>query len=423
MKTVKIGIIGLGTVGEATLKMLVRYRNLIRRRSSLKIEIAKVCDKDKNKKGIAEKLGVSFCLDPFSIIEDPSINVVVELIGGINPAYEYIISALKNKKHIVTANKALLAQYGSKIFSLAEKNKVNIGFEASVCGAIPLIRSIKEGLVGCEIKKIYGILNGTTNYILYKMSGENLEFRKALKDAQKKGFAEKDPSLDIKGVDTLHKLCILSYLCFCIWPEQNKIYTQGIQDISSLDILYADELSYSIKLLAVAKREKERLFLRVSPALIRKTHPLSQVESSFNAVWLDTYPAGELLFYGRGAGGASTSSAIISDLISVAEAPSFFPQEQKNIKIAKIDNLKSRYYIRFIAQDKPGVLAKISKILASFRISIASVTQKERRKGKFVPIVMLTHEAEEKDLRKAVAEIDKLDVIRPPTQLIPIEDI
>ncbi|RKY39612.1 MAG: homoserine dehydrogenase [Candidatus Omnitrophota bacterium] len=423
MKTVKIGIIGLGTVGEAVLKMLLRYRNLIQKRSSLKIEVVKVCDKDKNKRGITERLGVSFSEDPFSIIDNPHIDVVVELIGGIRPAYDYVIFALRKKKHIVTANKALLAQYGAEIFSLAEKKKVNIGFEASVCGAIPLLRSIKEGLIGCEIKKIYGILNGTTNYILYRMSEDSLEFREVLKEAQKKGFAEKDPSLDIKGVDTLHKLCILSYLCFGIWPDQSKIYTQGIQNISSLDILYAGELFYSIKLMAMARREKEGLFLRVSPALIRKTHPLSQVGSSFNAVWLDTYPAGELLFYGRGAGGFPTSSAIISDLINVAEAPPFFPKEQKNIKLAKIENLKSRYYIRFIAQDRPGVLAKISKILASFRISIASVTQKERRKGKFVPIVMLTHEAEEKDLRKAVAGIDKLDIIRPPTQLIPIEDI
>lgn len=419
----RVGIIGLGVVGEATVKTLIKYRNLIKKRTSIEIEIAKVCDKDKKKKKIADKFGLSFSSDPFSIIEDPQIDIVVELIGGINPAYEYITAAIKRRKSIVTANKALLAQYGEEIFSLAKRMKVNIGFEASVCGAIPLIRSIKQGLVGCEVKKLYGILNGTTNYILYKMRTENLEFNQALKEAQERGFAEKNPSLDIEGIDTLHKLCILSYLCFGIWPKQEDIYTQGIKDISYLDILYAEELSYRIKLLAIAKRSQKKLSLRVAPTLIRKDHPLSEVGSAFNAVWLDTYPAGEFLFYGKGAGGLPTSSAIISDLVGVEQEKGFFLQKEKKIEIEEISNLKTRYYIRFMAQDLPGVLAKISKILASFKISIASVTQKERRKGKIVPIVMLTHEAQEKDLREAIARIDKLDVIKPPTQVIHIEDV
>ena len=419
----RIGIIGLGVVGEATLKTLIKYKNLIKKRTSVEIEIAKVCDKDKRKKEIADKFGLFFSSNPFSIIEDPQIDTVVELIGGVTPAYEYITAAIKRRKNVVTANKALLAQYGEKIFSLAERMRVNIGFEASVCGAIPLIRSIRQGLVGCEVKKFYGILNGTTNYILHRMSTENLEFNQALKEAQEKGFAERNPSLDIEGIDTLHKLCILSYLCFGIWPKQENIYTQGIEKISYLDILYAEELSYRIKLLAIAKKNQRKLSLRVAPTLIRKEHPLSQVSSNFNAVWLDTYPAGELLFYGKGAGGFPTSSAIISDLVGVEQEKGFFLQKKEKIEIEKISNLKSRYYIRFMAQDLPGVLAKISKILASFKISIASVTQKERRKGKIVPIVMLTHEAEEKDLREAIARIDKLDVIKPPTQVIHIEDV
>ncbi len=419
----RIGIIGLGIVGEATLKTLIKYRSLIKKRTSVEIEIAQVCDKNKRKKEIADKFGLSFSSNPFSIIEDPQIDILVELIGGLTPAYEYITAAIKKGKSVVTANKALLAQYGEEIFSLAEKMKVNIGFEASVCGAIPLIRSIKQGLVGCEVKKLYGILNGTTNYILYKMHTENLEFNQALKEAQEKGFAERNPSLDIEGIDTLHKLCILSYLCFGIWPKQEDIYTQGIKGISYLDILYTEELSYRIKLLAIAKKNQKKLSLRVAPTLIRKNHPLSQVSSNFNAVWLDTYPAGELLFYGKGAGGFPTSSAVISDLAGVEQEKGFFLQKKEKIEIEKISNLKTRYYIRFMAQDLPGVLAKISKILASFKISIASVTQKERRKGKIVPIVMLTHEAEEKNLREAIARIDKLDVIKPPTQVIHIEDV
>jgi len=419
----RIGIIGLGVVGEATLKTLIKYKNLIKKRTSVEIEIAQVCDKNRRKKEIADKFGLSFSSNPFSIIENPQIDILVELIGGLTPAYEYITAAIKRRKNVVTANKALLAQYGEEIFSLAERMKVNIGFEASVCGAIPLIRSIRQGLVGCEVKKLYGILNGTTNYILHKMSTENLEFNQALKEAQEKGFAERNPSLDIEGIDTLHKLCILSYLCFGIWPKQEDIYTQGIKGISHLDILYAEELSYRIKLLAIAKKNQKKLFLRVAPTLIRKEHPLSQVSSNFNAVWLNTYPAGELLFYGKGAGGFPTSSAIISDLVGVEQEKGFFLQKKEKIEIERISNLKSRYYIRFMAQDLPGVLAKISKILASFKISIASVTQKERRKGKIVPIVMLTHEAKEKDLREAIARIDRLDVIKPPTQVIYIEDV
>ena len=419
----RIGIIGLGKVGEATVNSLKKYSSLIKKRTSLKIEIRGVCDKRRKKSKIAKKYHLFFTTDPFKLINDSKIDIIVELIGGIEAAKQIIEAALKNKKDVVTANKALLAEFGDKIFSLAYRKKRSVGFEASVCGAIPLIKSISEGLVGCEIRSIFGILNGTTNYILSKMSKERIDFSLALKEAKKKGFVEKNPSLDIEGIDTLHKLCILSYLCFGFWPNLKKIYTEGISKISLLDIIYAQELNYSIKLLAIAKKEGRFLDLRVHPTLVSEEHPLSEVSGSYNAVFLDTLPAGKLLFYGKGAGGEPTSSAIISDIVNLStfEKKSF--REKERVFLKNINNVKLRYYIRFMAQDRPGVLSKISKILASYNISIASVTQKERKRGRIVPIVMLTHEAKEESIRKAIYKIDNLDVIKRPSFIIRIEDI
>ncbi|MCD6228869.1 MAG: homoserine dehydrogenase [Candidatus Omnitrophica bacterium] len=419
----RIGILGLGVVGEAVVKTLLRYKHLIEKRTSLKIEVRKVCDIKKEKKKIVSRWNIPFTTDPYEVIEDSTIDIVVELIGGINPAKKYLLSALKKGKDIVTANKALLAQCGKEIFSTAAMLNRNIGFEASVCGAIPIIKSISEGLVSCQINKLYGILNGTTNYILYKMHKDKVKFKDALKEAQKKGFAERLPQLDLEGIDALHKLCILTYLSFGRWPPIGDIYVEGISQITPLDIVYAEELSYRIKLLAIAKKENKKLSLRVHPTLVRRDHPLCEVNYAFNAVWLDTYPAGQLLFYGEGAGGVPTSSAVVADIVGVSLGRCLPQIKKEDIQFEDINNLKTRYYIRFMACDKPGVLAKISKILASFKISIASVTQKERSRGQFVPIVMLTHEAREIDLKRALKKIDKLEIIYPPSQLIRIEDL
>ncbi|MCM8756682.1 MAG: homoserine dehydrogenase [Candidatus Omnitrophica bacterium] len=418
-----IGIIGLGTVGESTVRSLCKYSKLIEKRTSLNVVIRKVCDSDNSKRRVATKFSLPFTSNPYDIINDPTIDTVVELIGGVSPAKEYIIESLKKGKNVVTANKALLAQEGKELFNLSYKVGRNIGFEASVCAAIPLIRSISEGLVGCEVKKLYGILNGTTNYILSRMHKEGISFYTALKEAQNKGIAERIPNLDIDGIDTLHKLAILTYLCFDLWPSLKDISVEGISRISNLDILYAQELSYVIKLLAIAKREKNKLDLRVHPTLIPKEHPLSQVSSTFNGVWVEAEPAGELLFYGQGAGGMPTSSAVISDIVNTSFLHTQTLKETDKFNLENIKNLRMRYYIRFMAVDKPGVLAKISKILASLNISIASVTQKERKKGKFVPIVMITHEAKELDVRIALSKIDRLDVIQAPSQLIRIDEL
>lgn len=420
----KIGIIGLGTVGQATLKTLAKYRRLIERRTSLDIRVQKVCDIKQEKKKVVARTSIPFTTDPYEVINDPNIDIIVELIGGIHPAYQYVTSSLKKGKDVVTANKALLAQEGKAIFKLAHKLKCNVGVEASVCGAMPLIKSISEGLVSCEVKRLYGILNGTTNHILYQMYKEKIDFQDALKQAQERGIAETSPQLDIQGTDALHKLCILSYLCFGVWPKIKDVYVEGITRINPLDIQYAEELSYRIKLLAIAKKEKYHLSLRVHPTLIREEHPLAEVVSAFNGVWLDTYPAGRFLMYGEGAGGIPTSSSIISDIVNVSlRKNSFKIKEEKKTRLESINRLKTRYYIRFMALDKPGVLARVSKILASLNISIASVTQKERSKGNIVPIVMLTHDAIELNLRKALSRIDRLDLIKPPSQLIRIEDM
>jgi homoserine dehydrogenase len=423
MNIKRIGIIGLGTVGEAVLKSLIKYSSIISQRTSLKIEVRKTCDIDKSKRSIAGKLGFYFTKDPLELINDPQIDIIVELVGGIEPAKTFILESLKKGKDVVTANKALLATSGKEIFSLAERKNKCVGFEASVCGAIPIIKSISEGLIGCEVKTIYGILNGTTNYILYKMRKEQIDFNSALKETKERGLVERNSRLDIEGIDALHKLCILSYLCYGVWPSLKQVFTEGISRISLLDILYAEEMDYCIKLLAVAKKKEGQLDLRVHPTLVSLEHPLSHISLAYNAVYLNTLPAGELLFFGEGAGGVPTSSAVISDIVSIASGNKAFLRKESRIKIKNIKNVKSRYYIRFMAQDSPGVLADVSRILASFNISIASVSQKEQKEGKFVPVVIITHEAKEDSIRRAIIKIDSLKKVKKPSQIIRIEDL
>lgn len=419
----KIGIIGLGTVGEATMRFLKKNAALISRRKDLDLEIKGVCDARKEKEAAAKSLGIKFTTDAYDLINDHEIDVIVELIGGIEPAKSFILAAIKNKKHVVTANKALLSQHGAEIFNYALENNVAVGFEASVCGAIPLIEAVSRGLVSCEIKKIEGILNGTTNYILHRMTEEKIDFAFALKEAQKKGFAERNPTFDIEGIDTRHKLCILAYLCFGVWPKHDKVYTQGITKISLQDILFAEELGYRIKLLAIAKKEDHKIDLRVHPALVSLDHPLAEVDEAYNAAFLDTVPAGQLLFYGLGAGGAPTSASVISDVVNISLGGNEFFRGEEKVQLKNIKDIITRYYIRFMAKDRPGVLAAIAKVLASCKISIASVKQKEVSKGRAAPVVMLTHRAKEADLQRSLKKIHNLGIVKEPTQIIRIEDL
>jgi homoserine dehydrogenase len=419
----RIGIIGLGNVGEGVVRSIDRYKSLISRRTSLNIEIKAVCDARPQKGVLAKEFSIPFTTDAKQILTDPEIDIIVELIGGIEPAKSFICAAFKNGKDVVTANKALLADSGKEIFSLAGKYGRAVGFEASVCGAIPLIKSISEGLVSCEVKKFYGILNGTTNYILCKMEKEKWDFSRALKDAQKKGFAEADPTTDIEGKDTLNKLCVLTYLCFGVWPDPSKILTEGISRISLQDIMYAQQMNCRIKLLAVAKREKDQLDLRVHPAIIPQEHPLAETSDAYNAVSIDTDPAGEMLFYGLGAGGVPTSSAVISDIVDIGLHDKGIARAQEKIVFKNIKETRSRYYIRFMAKDKPGALAMVAKILGSLDISIASVTQKEKANRASVPIIMITHEAKESNIKRALEKIDCLPSMASPSQMIRIESI
>lgn len=431
MKGINIGIIGFGNVGSGVVKILREKRGFLAEKIGLEINVKKICDKDitsHRNVSVDKKLLTKNHLE---IIEDPQIDIVVELMGGIHPAKEFILGALKRGKNIVTANKALLAQEGQEIFALASDKGKSIYFEASVGAGIPIIKSLREGLVANKFNSIFGILNGTSNFILSEMSRDNCDFSDALKEAQKRGFAESDPSLDIDGIDSAHKLALLTYLCFGKFVTMKEIFVEGISRISLSDVEYARELGFEIKLLAIAKKEGEDLEVRVHPTLVPKSHLLSSVNGVINAIYVSSDLAGELLFYGPGAGQMSAASAVVSDIVDLTQdikAGLFRPNlkivADNSIKrIREIDDFESRYYIRFMAVDKPGVLAKISGVLSKYKISIASVTQKERRKAQVVPIVMIVHDAKEKDLRTALSTIDRLDVIKEKSVAIRIEEL
>ena len=431
MKKINVGLIGFGNVGSGMIKILQEKKSFLSNKIGFQINIKKICDKD-----IASKRSISVEKNLLTrnikeIINDPQIDIVVELIGGIHPAKEYIIEALKKGKNVVTANKALLAQEGRELFAVASDRGKNIYFEASVGAGIPIIKSLREGLVANKFYSIFGIVNGTSNFILSEMSNTNCTFNQALGEAKLRGFAEKDPTLDIEGIDSAHKLILLVYLCFGRLVNLNDIFIEGISRISLADVNYAKEMGFQIKLLAIAKKVRDELEVRVHPTLIPKTHLLSSVSGIFNAIYVSCDLAGNLLFYGPGAGQLSAASAVVSDLVDLTKdiqvglfRPTLDIVVDKSIrKLRRIDEIESRYYIRFMAVDKPGVLAKISGVLAKFGISIASVTQKERRKTQVVPIVMIIHEAKEKNLRQALEVIDRLDAIRQKSVAIRMEEV
>lgn len=431
MEKINVGLIGFGNVGAGVVKILREKKASLSKKADLRINIKKICDKDITSK---REISVDKSLltrNVREILDDPQIDIVIELIGGIHPAKEYIIEALKKGKNIITANKALLAQAGRELFALAHERGKSIYFEASVGAGIPIIKSLREGLVANRFNSIFGIVNGTSNFILSQMSRHNCTFNDALREAKLKGFAEKDPTLDIEGMDSAHKLVLLTYLCFGKLVSLDDVFSEGISDVSLADVNYAKELGFEIKLLAIAKKAADALEVRVHPTLIPQAHLLSSVTGVFNAIYVSCDLAGELLFYGPGAGRMSAASAVVSDLVDLSQSiraglfrPTLKIISDKSIKkLRKIDDIESRYYIRFMAVDKPGVLAKISGILAKFGISIASVTQKERRKAQVVPIVMIIHEAKEKSLRLALEAIDRLGAIKEKSVAIRIEEV
>jgi homoserine dehydrogenase len=426
---INVGIIGFGIVGSGTARVLLENKEVIQKRAGFAINLKRIADLDiTTDRGFPVPDGI-LTTDVNTIFNDPEIQIVVELIGGIRPAKDFILKAIQNGKHVVTANKALLATEGTEIFQAARKAGVEVGFEASVAGAIPIIKVMKEGLVANRIKAIYGIINGTSNYILTKMTDEDVEFADALKEAQKLGYAEADPTFDIEGIDTAHKLTILATLAYGIPLSYNSVHIEGISKISAQDIAFATEFGYKVKLLAITKETNGDIELRVHPTMLPKDYLIAKVDGPFNAIYVEGDATGSTMYYGRGAGSIPTGSAVASDIVdiarnihknSVGRVPTI-PEFTGEARIRKIDDIISRYYFRFSALDKPGVLSKISGILGKYNISITSVIQKGRRIGEAVPLVVLTHEAQEKDVRQAIAEIDTLQVVMGPTCMIRVE--
>lgn len=429
MRRVNIGLLGFGTVGSGVVKAISDKASLIKKKIGIELFLKRICDKDiTSPRQVKVKRGI-LTSNADDIFQDRDIDIVVELIGGIHPAKEFIIKALRSGKDVVTANKALLAQEGEEIFEVAKMSSRSICFEASVCAGIPIVKILREDLISNRIDTLLGIINGTSNYILTEMAENNASFVTALAQAKAKGYAERNPSFDIKGIDSAHKLAILTLLGFGKNVKLEDIFTEGISRISLNDIDYAKEMGYCIKLLAIAKRVKDELEIRVHPTLLPKEHLLSSVGGVFNAIYVRGDMIGEAIYYGQGAGQLPAASAVVSDIVDLAlksrddwskdVVDLAYPSKIRTIR--RIDEIKTRYYIRFMVIDRPRVLAKISDILGRCGISIASVTQKERKKARVVPIVMMTHEAKEKALREALEEIDKLTVIRGKTVVIRVE--
>ena len=424
---IKVGVIGFGTVGSGTVKVLLGNGAIMKERLGIGVELKYVADTDTTRdRGVTLPEGM-LIPDANKIINDPEIDVVVELVGGTGIAKEFMLKAIRAGKHVVTANKALLAKHGSEIFAEAEKHKVMVGFEASVAGGIPIIKVVREGLVANNIVSIYGIINGTSNYIMTKMTDEGADFQSVLAEAQKLGYAEADPTFDIEGDDAAHKLTILASLAFGIPLSFDKVYKEGITGITPLDIQLAGELGYKIKLLGITKLTEGKVELRVHPTMIPKSYMIAKVDGVFNAVHVKGDAVGDTLYYGRGAGDLPTASAVVADIADIARAVSVgsvvptLKLSAKPMQIKPMEEIVSMYYFRFAAKDKPGVLSKIAGIFGEHNISISSVIQKGRSEQDAVALVILTHAAKESDIQSAVAEISKLDVVSAKPFFIRVE--
>ena len=423
-RTVHVGLIGFGTVGAGVARVLLEKARWLEQRVGARLVLRRVCDRDvRRSRGFRLPAGLATS-DATEVLHDPEIQVVVELIGGLEPARSFIVEALRRGKHVVTANKALLAHSGQALFTAAAKANADLYFEASVGGGIPIIKVLREGLIANEVDAILGIVNGTSNYILTRMREKPLTFHEALLEAKQHGYAERNPSLDIDGLDASHKLAILTLLGFGVQAAPSEIYVEGISRISQADIQYADELGYCIKPLAIAKQVDHELEVRVHPTLLDKTHLLANVNGVYNAIYVHGDLVGSELFYGRGAGQNPAASAVLSDLADVARniasgvslrIPLDHDPHHSVRRLRRMGDIETRYYMRFMATDQPGVLARISGVLGRHHISIASVHQKERKAARIVPVVMMTHDAKESDVRTALRIIDRLPFVKQPT--------
>jgi homoserine dehydrogenase len=435
MKPIRVGLLGLGTVGGGTIEVLRRNREEIARRAGREIVVAMATARDLSKPRSVGLEGIELVADPARIVSHPDIDIVVELIGGETRAKELVMAAIASGKHVVTANKALLAKHGNEIFAAAHAKGVMVAFEAAVAGGIPIIKAIREGLSANRIEYLAGIINGTCNYILSEMRDKGLPFDVVLAEAQRLGYAEADPSFDVDGIDAAHKLTILSAIAFGIPMQFDKAYTEGIGGLTAADIKYAEGLGYRIKLLGIARRAADGIELRVHPTLVPARRILANVEGVMNAVLVKGDAVGHTLFYGRGAGAEATASAVVADLVDVTRMATadpehrvphlaFQPDRLSDTPILPMEDVETAYYLRLRALDRPGVLADVTRICADRSISIDAIFQKEAGEGEEqVDVVILTHRARERDINAAIRAIESLPTIPVPVVRIRLEEL
>ncbi len=435
MRPVKIGILGLGTVGCGTVTVLSRNREEIARRAGREIKILQASARDLKKPRPCATEGIELVADAREIVRNPEVEVVVELIGGYEPARALVLEAIEHGKHVVTANKALIAVHGNEIFAAAQKQGVMVAFEAAVAGGIPIIKTIREGLTGNRIEWLAGIINGTSNFILTEMRDKGADFADVLKEAQRLGYAEADPTFDVEGVDAAHKLTILSAIAFGIPLQFKKAYVEGITKVTRLDVRYAEELGYRLKLLGIARRTNGAVELRVHPTLIPERRLLANVDGAMNAVLVKGDAVGPTMFYGAGAGAEPTASAVVADLVDVVRTLTtdpnnrvphlaFQPDALADLPILPIGDIDTSYYLRLHALDKPGVLADVTRVLADQKISIEAILQKEPHAGEdTVPVIILTQRVKEKNMNAAIARIESLGSIKGKVARIRLEHL
>jgi homoserine dehydrogenase len=434
MKPINVGLLGLGTVGGGTLTVLRRNATEITRRAGREIRVVRAAVRDLEKaKMLAGDLPLT--TNPFDVVDDPEIDIVVELIGGLEPARELVMQAIANGKHVVTANKHLVAKHGNEIFAAAQARGVMVAFEAAVAGGIPIIKALREGLTANRIEWLAGIINGTSNFILTEMRDKGAAFEDVLKQAQELGYAEADPTFDIEGIDAAHKLTILSAIAFGIPMQFDRVYTEGISKLTREDVQYAEELGYRIKLLGIARRAENGIELRVHPTLIPERRLIANVDGAMNAVLVKGDAVGPTLYYGAGAGAEPTASAVVADLVDVTRLHTadphhrvphlaFQPDQLADTPILPMDEVRTAYYLRLSAFDRPGVLADITRILADSNISIDAMVQKEPAEGEEqVNIILLTHITVEKNINAAIAKIEALDTVAGQVMRIRLEEL
>ena len=435
MKPINVGLLGIGTVGGGTFTVLQRNAEEITRRAGRPIRIVVVADKNLE---LAKQVTGGTCRitdDAFSVVSDPEVDIVIELIGGYGVARQLVMQAIENGKHVVTANKALLATHGNEIFKAAQDKGVMVGFEAAVAGGIPIIKAVREGLTANRIEWIAGIINGTTNFILSEMRDKGLSFDTVLKEAQRLGYAEADPTFDIEGVDAAHKITILASLAFGIPMQFDKAYIEGISKLDAVDIKYAEQLGYRIKLLGITRRTDEGVELRVHPTLIPARRLIANVEGAMNAVLVQADAVGATLYYGKGAGAEPTASAVIADLVDITRMHTadpenrvphlaFQPDAMVELPMLAMDDVTTSYYLRLRVADKTGVLADITRILADEQISIDAVIQKEPADGETeADLIMLTHQTREKCIKAAIVKIEALGVVTGNVTKLRMEEL